>query len=110
MLAVTAPAEAQERAPAARQSLVDLSYVLGESHALRRACVTPDDLYWYARMQQLIDVEGPDQGLKRRLVQSFNTGFAAGQAGFPACDAKAQAEAAHAAQRGRNLAAALAEP
>ena len=90
--------------------MVDLAYVLGESHALRQACDGSDDQYWRARMLELLDAEAPDQALKARLGKAFNTGFAAGQAAFPTCDVKSRAEAARIAQRGRTLADKLATP
>ncbi len=109
-LAVASPALAQERPPAARQGLVDLSYVLGESHALRQACAGAEDQYWRERMQRLLDVEAPDDAFKARLARTFNTGYAAGQTGFPGCTPAARAEAAAAAQRGKALADRLGAP
>jgi len=109
LLAVAAPVAAQDRSPALRQALLDLAYVLGESHALRQACQGEADQYWRARMIRLVEVEAPDTALEGRLRQSFNTGFATRRSGFPACSpASRQAEAAVAA-RGRVLAAGLAQ-
>ncbi len=59
---------------------------------------------------RLLDVEAPDQALKTRLKMSFNTGFAAGQTGFPKCDDRARAETARIAQHGRVLADQLGAP
>lgn len=103
-------AQAQDRGPAARQAAVDLAYVLGESHALRQACNGPDDQYWRDRMQAMIDAEQPDGPTKVRMAEAFNTGFAAGQSGFPDCDAAARAEAARIAARGAVLARRLGSP
>lgn len=102
-----APAAAQDRAPAARQSLLELAWVLGQSHALAQACA-PEDQTWRARMTRLIAVEVPDQALEARLAEQFNAGFAAARARFSACDPAARTEAAKVAQRGRALAEALA--
>ena len=105
--ALTATAAgAQDRSPAQRQRLLDLAYALGESHALKRAC-DPDDLYWYDRMERLLDVEQPDMAFRNELVSRFNTAFEVREAQFPECDAAARAEAAKAARRGRAVAAAL---
>ncbi len=104
------PALAQERSPAARQGLTDLARVLGSSHALRQACLDRKDQSWRTRMQQLLDVEAPDQGLKRRLMQAFNAGYDAEQAVYPACSSAAEAESARLAQHGRALAQQLEGP
>ena len=101
------PAFAQERSPAERQTLVELAYVIGESHALRQACTGPGDQYWRMRMQQLVAAEQPDAPFSRRLTDSFNDGFIAGRQGFPTCDGRARQEAARVAQKGRELSVTL---
>lgn len=103
------PAQAQERAPAQRQTLVDLAYVLGESHALRQACQGEADQYWRARMIRMVEVEAPDESLDRRLRTAFNTGFSSARARRPLCDEATRAEAAQAAGRGQALAARLSQ-
>ncbi len=110
LAALAGPAAAQERPPADRQSLIELAQVLGESHAIRRACVSEDNFDWYNRMEQLLAVEAPDQGFKTRLVLAFNTGYAAGKSGFAACDQRSRAEALRLARRGQALAKALTGP
>lgn len=100
---------AQQRAPVARdRRLIELAAVLGESHALRQTCLGGADQYWRLRMQRLMDVESPDEELKRRLTVSFNAGYGDGQARFPACSAAARREALRLLQHGRILADALA--
>lgn len=97
------------RAPADRQALVDLAYVLGEAHALRQVCSGLSDQTWRARMNRMMELETPEEALKRRLVDAFNAGFTTRQAEHPACDPKvAEAERAT-AQRGQALAERLAE-
>jgi uncharacterized protein (TIGR02301 family) len=110
LLAFATPALAQERAPAERQVLTDLAYVLGQSHALRQTCEGSGDMLWRSRMEELLKVEAADQGFANRLTLSFNSGYAAGQASFPACDATLKAEAKRIAQRGRTLSARLSSP
>ncbi len=61
-------------------------------------------------MQAMIDAEQPDGPTKVRMAEAFNTGFAAGQSGFPDCDAAARAEAARIAARGAVLARRLGSP
>jgi uncharacterized protein (TIGR02301 family) len=110
LLALAGPAAAQERPPADRQSLLELTRVLGESHAIRLACSKNEDFQWYRRMEQLLAVEAPDQAFKTRLILAFNNGFAAGQSGFAVCDDRARAEAVLLAKRGQTLAQALTGP
>jgi len=107
LLALSGPAAAQERPPADRQSLLELARVLGESHAIRRACVSEDDLEWRNRMEQLLAVEAPDQAFKIRLILAFNNGFAAGQSGKATCNAQLRTQAVTLARRGQALAKAL---
>jgi uncharacterized protein (TIGR02301 family) len=107
MLAAALPAAAQDRSPADRQTLIELAYVLGESHALRQACAGAGDFYWRTRMRQLVAAEQPDGPFGRRLADSFNDGFIAGQQGFPACNPASRREAERAAAKGRDLAAQL---
>lgn len=99
---------AQERAPADRQTLGALAYSLGEAHALRRLCAGPRDATWYDRMQTLIRVEQADEGLRRRLIESFNAGFVSRQAEFPACSGAVRTSERAAAAHGRALAHTLA--
>ena len=109
-LVLAAPAAAQDRGPDARQALVDLAYVLGQSQALRQGCNGENDVYWRQRMERLMDVEAPEQALKSRLANTFNAGFNTAQAAFPKCGAASRAEAARVARRGHDLAAKLSGP
>lgn len=109
LVALAAPAAAQDRGPAGRQALADLAYVLGEAHALRQACQGPTDQYWRQRMVRLMSTEQPDPGQERRMREAFNTGFSIRQGQFPACTpASRRAEAATMA-RGRALSGRLAD-
>ena len=106
-----APVPAPVRAPDQRQVLTDLSYVLGESHALRRACLGPSDRQWYDRMQRLLVIEAPDKAFRQLLVERFNAGFLAAGSEFPRCSPDSRAAARDAADRGKGLAERLtAEP
>ena len=100
-------AHAQDRAPSQYQTLIDLAYVLGESHALRQACSGLEDQYWRERMQDLVRTETPDLDLDRRLKTAFNTGFVAGQSAFPVCGRASRREEARQAAKGRALASSL---
>jgi uncharacterized protein (TIGR02301 family) len=101
-------AQPLHRSPQAREALVQLAYDLGEAHALRRLCAGPTDATWYRRMQQLQAQEAADEGFRRRLVESFNGGFAAGSSAFPACTPQSRAAERAVAARGAVLAQQLA--
>jgi uncharacterized protein (TIGR02301 family) len=108
MMLASAGAYAQDRAPSQRQILIDLAYVLGQSHALRQVCEGAGDQFWRDRMIKLIRTESPESAFDRRLKESFNTGYVAGQAAFPACGPDARREAERTAARGRVLTESLA--
>jgi len=107
-VALTTPALAQDRTPTQRQTLVELAYVLGQSHALRQACMGPQDQYWRERMTRLVATESPDTAFDTRLRDSFNSGFSTSQAQFPSCGPESRTEEARAAAHGKALAASLA--
>ena len=108
ILSAGGSALAQDRGPAERQTLLDLAFTLGESHALRQVCEGGDDQYWRSRMVRLTEVEKADQAFDAQLREKFNVGFAARQGEFPACDdASRQAEQA-VARKGQALSAKLA--
>ena len=98
------------RSPQERQSLQDLAFVLGRSHALRQVCAGQGDQYWRTRMSGLLTTEGPEPAFGERLKQAFNTGFAGAQTAFPRCTPRVRREEAAAAARGRALAASLMGP
>jgi uncharacterized protein (TIGR02301 family) len=102
--AAASPVAAQDRSPADRQTLVELAYALGQSHALRQVCTGTSDYYWRRRMQQLVAAEQPDGPFNRRLADSFNDGFVASRQAFPTCNAAAKAEAEAIAAKGGELA------
>ena len=107
--AFASPALAQDRPPAQRQTLTDLAYVLGESHALRQACQGPLDQFWRGRMLKMVDAEAPDPAFNTRLNNAFNAGFSSAQAQYPACSADSRKAEAAAAARGQSLATSLAK-
>ncbi len=100
--------QAMHRSPQARDTLVQLAYDLGEAHALHRLCAGPSDATWYARMQQLQAQEAADDSFRRRLVESFNAGFAAGSSEFPTCTPQSRTAERAVAARGAALARTLA--
>lgn len=104
----TGSALAQDRGPVERQTLLDLAFTLGESHALRQVCEGAGDQYWRSRMMRLTDVEKADQAFDAQLRDRFNTGFAAGQGEFTECGEASLRAEQQAAVKGRTLAARLA--
>ena len=94
--------------PQSRQAVGDLAYVLGEAHALHRACAGPEDNTWRGRMSRLLQVEAPDAAFRAHLMERFNSGFVARNAQFPTCTDKASATERTVAARGRDLARQLA--
>ncbi|ATQ41299.1 TIGR02301 family protein [Caulobacter mirabilis] len=102
-----APALAQERPPAERQTLTDLAYALGESHALRQACAGDGDQYWRERMMRMTETEAADAGFSSRLTQAFNAGYATRQSEFPDCGPASKRAEQAVARKGQALAGRL---
>jgi uncharacterized protein (TIGR02301 family) len=107
LLSAAAPAWAQDRPPEMRATLVSLSRVLGESHALRQACEGREDQYWRTRMARLIEAEHPDPEFERQMTDSFNAGLAETRRLYRSCDDGARRALSLAAVRGRELSTTL---
>lgn len=90
------------RSPDQTQAMADLAHVLGQAHALRQACA-PGDQGWRERMNRLMEVEAPDEALRRRLVEAFNAGFLGQKAEHPACDPGVARAERETARRGEAL-------
>jgi uncharacterized protein (TIGR02301 family) len=108
VLALPASALAQERAPAARQTLIDLAYILGEAHGLRQVCSLGDQ-HWRGRMLAMVDTENSDHGFAERLRQNFNTGYVARQSQFTVCSPESRKAESDVAARGAALARRMAQ-
>ena len=106
-LPAVGPAVAQERAPPERQTLLDLAYTLGESHALRQACSGEGDMYWRDRMVNMSETEAADEAFDGRMKQSFNAGFATRQTEFPSCSPASKRAEQAVARKGQALATRL---
>lgn len=104
LLMIAGPALAQDRPPAERQTLGELAYTLGESHALRQVCTGLNDQYWRDRMLRLTQVEASDPSFDAVIRERFNTGYASGQAQAQDCNAASRRAEAGAASRGQALA------
>lgn len=108
VLVLASPVLAQERPPPERQSLVDLAYAIGESHALRQVCNGDGDQHWRDRMAELVNTEAADEAFEARLKQAFNSGFAARKAQFPTCGIDSRKAELAVARKGEGIAARLA--
>ena len=89
--------------PSAASGLEELSFVLGESHALRQACAGSADQFWRGRMAALVAAAVPDPDLEARMRESFNQGFANQPRAFPRCSGASRDAAADVAARGQEL-------
>ncbi len=101
------PAAAQERSPPERQTLLDLAYTLGESHALRQACAGESDYFWRDRMVQMTETEAADAAFDGRMTQAFNSGFATRSTEFPFCSPASKRAEQAVARKGQGLAGRL---
>jgi uncharacterized protein (TIGR02301 family) len=104
VFALAGPAAAQPR----EQTVSDLAFALGQSHALRQACQGATDQYWRQRMERMMELEAPDPADRAPLAERFNDGFLAGQRQYPRCTLQSRAAERSAAARGQALAKLLA--
>ena len=107
-LAATTAAVAQERDPARRQVIVELSRVIGEAHALRQICKGRDDQFWRSRMMSMLEAEDADFAFSERLRNAFNTGFVSRKTQHLSCTAGTREAEAAVSARGQDLARRLA--
>jgi uncharacterized protein (TIGR02301 family) len=98
------PVMAQPRS----QSVSDLAFALGQSHALRQLCQGATDQYWRERMERMIELEAPNVADRPPLTERFNDGFLAGRRQYPRCTQQSRAAERSAAARGGALATLLA--
>lgn len=106
--AFVAPAAgAQERPPPERQSLLDLAYALGESHALRQVCSGDGDQFWRDRMVRVTETEAADAAFSSRMTQQFNAGFATRQSEFHSCGPASKRAEQAVARKGQSIAGRL---
>ena len=102
--AFAAPAIAQERPPAERQTLIDLAYALGESHALRQACAGDGDQYWRGRLMEVAEAEGAGAAFSGRPTQALTSGLPTRQTEFPSCTPASKRAELVVARKGQSLA------
>ena len=107
-LAATSAVVAQDRDPARRQVIVELSRVIGEAHALRQICKGPDDQFWRSRMMSMLEAEDADFAFSERLRNAFNTGFVSRKTEHLSCTPGTREAEAAVSARGQDLARRLA--
>ena len=98
------------RSAAEETQLTSLAESLGRAHALHRLCAGPADDLWRSRMERMVRTERPETGLKQRLTDGFNAGFAGGSAAFPACSQQSRGALQDAELAAARKARALAGP
>ena len=107
-LSIAPPVLGQERDPSARQTLVDLAYVLGQAHALHQLC-SPGDQHWRTRMVAMVETEASEHAFAERLRAQFNTGYVAGQSDVAGCTPQSRKAEAAVEARGAGLARRMAQ-
>lgn len=100
---------AQDRTDAQKKMLTELAAALGRTHALRQVCEGPEDVFWRARFNRLMETETPDAEFEAALVQGFNTAFSRARDQFPSCGTGTRRALAAAAGEGRALAVQLSQ-
>jgi len=84
---------------------------LGQLHYLRTLCFGQSDQKWRNYASQMINVESPDDGARRKnLIQAFNKGFYLEQDRHKVCSQNVSLDVAALAENGRNLAGMLGDP
>jgi uncharacterized protein (TIGR02301 family) len=109
-LAMASPALAQNRSGPERQLLVDLSRVLGESHALRQLCRGAEDQFWRERMKTMVIAEQPEPAFQDAMEAAFNAGYDARQRQFAVCSSASRQAESQVSAKGQALARRLAKP
>ncbi len=110
VLAFGGSAQAQSRPAPDRQGLVDLSRVMGESHALRQLCRDVADTFWRDRMKAMVVAERAEPVLEDAMIAAFNTGYEVRERQFSSCNAAAHQAEAQVSAKGQTLARRLAKP
>ena len=86
-----------------------LSRLLGRAHAIRVKCNGRSDQFWRLYMQEMLDLEAPNQGSFRdSMARAFNDAYTSESRMRPWCDDAAVAAEATYAAEGRELAEGLA--
>jgi len=88
---------------------VKLARLLGRAHAIRVKCNGRSDQFWRLYMQEMLDLEAPNQGsLRDSMARSFNDAYTSESRSRSMCDEAAVAAEATFAAQGRTIAERLA--
>lgn len=101
---------AQTRPAPDRQVMIDLSRVMGESHALRQICRDAADTFWRDRMKAMVIAEQAEPSLEDAMIAAFNNGYETRQRQFSTCNSAARQAEAQVSAKGQALARRLARP
>ena len=84
---------------------------LGQMHYLRTLCFGNDDQKWRRHAGQMLNLEAPDDKVRRKeLIRAFNTGYYQEEGRHAECSQAVSIDAAALAENGRHLASMLGDP
>ena len=88
-----------------------LSNHLGPLHFLRTLCYGTDDQKWRQTASDMMNVETPGDGTRRReLIRAFNAGFYSQKERYQTCSSTVAVDVAALAENGRRLSIMLGDP
>jgi uncharacterized protein (TIGR02301 family) len=88
-----------------------LSNHLGQLHFLRTLCYGTDDQKWRQTASDMMNVETPGDGTRRReLIRAFNAGFYAQKERYQTCSTTVAVDVAALSESGRRLSIMLGDP
>lgn len=94
-----------------QQDLVSLANIFGQLHHIRRTCNPRREAnIWRERMQNLIELEEPDNDTHLNMVNAFNEGFRASRSSHPQCTRDAQDAGKDLAFKGNEIVQRLSAP
>lgn len=91
--------------PPYEPQLVRLAEIIGAMHYLRPLCGHEEKTLWRDEMEQLLEVEAPEEARRRRMVDGFNRGYESFRSVYRACTPAAITSADRYLQEGVKLAA-----
>lgn len=103
-LCLVTPTVAEETSKDIEVKILQLSAILGRTHAIHVVCNGRSDQYWRNRMSELLELEAPEEGPWRQtLIERFNTAYEDQQSETQQCDAAAKDAFKGLANDGRRL-------
>ena len=84
---------------------------LGQLHFLRTLCYGSDDQKWRRTASDMMNVETPGDGARRReLIRAFNAGYYAQKERYQTCSSMVAIDVAALSENGRRLTVMLGDP